>query len=88
MHPGSYPQGMDIQLYPDLEAKLAILAEQQGRDRAGLVVEAIERFVDYDAWFLAEVDKGLAEVESGETLSHEEVGAQLQRYLSETPSKG
>jgi predicted transcriptional regulator len=51
-------------------------------------VEAIERFVDYDAWFLAEVDKGLAEVESGETLSHEEVGAQLQRYLSETPSKG
>jgi toxin ParE1/3/4 len=53
---------MDIQLYPDLEAKLAILAEQQGRDRAGLVVEAIERFVDYDAWFLAEVDKGLAEV--------------------------
>ncbi len=72
---------MEIQLYPDLEAKLTILAERQGRDRAGLVVEAVERLVDFDAWFLSEIDKGLAQIESGETLSHEEVGVQLERYL-------
>ena len=33
--------------------------------------------VNYDEWFLAEVDKGLAQIESGQTLSHEEVGARL-----------
>jgi predicted transcriptional regulator len=78
---------MEIQLYPDLEAKLSSLAEQQGRDWAGLVVEAVERLVDYDTWFLSEVDKGLAQIESGETLSHEEIGAQLEHYLSMKPSQ-
>jgi len=76
---------MEIQLYPDLEAKLASLAKQQGRDRVGLVVEAVERLVDYDAWFLAEVEKGLAEIASGDTLSHEEVDALLERHLSMKP---
>jgi predicted transcriptional regulator len=78
---------MEVQLYPDLEAKLANLAERQGRDRAGLVIEAIERLVDYDSWFLFEVDKGLAEVESGQTLSHEEAGIRLNKYLAERQFK-
>ena len=51
---------MEVQLTPALEAKLAMLAEQEGRDRNLLVVEAVERLVDYDRWFLDEVEKGLA----------------------------
>jgi predicted transcriptional regulator len=31
--------------------------------------------VNYDEWFMAEVEKGLAQVERGQTLSHEQVGA-------------
>jgi predicted transcriptional regulator len=73
---------MEVQLTPALEAKLAMLAEQEGRDRNLLVVEAVERLVDYDRWFLDEVEKGLAQIESGHTLSHEEVGAQIAAYLS------
>jgi predicted transcriptional regulator len=74
---------MEVQFSPDLEAKLTNLAEQQGRDRTGLVIEAVERLVDYDAWFSAEVEKGLAQIEAGNTLSHEEVGVRMEKYLAD-----
>jgi predicted transcriptional regulator len=78
---------MDIHLNPDLQAKLARLASQRGRDPESLATEAIERFVDYDGWFISEVEKGLAQIESGEVLTHEEVGARLEKLLSEKHSR-
>src|SRR5260370_16042628 len=65
----SYTGGMDIHLNPDLQAKLAKLAAQRGREPETLAKEAIQRFVDYDEWFIEEVEKGLAQIESGEVLS-------------------
>lgn len=65
---------MELHLSPDLETKLSRLAAQQGRDSSSLAIEAIERMVEYDQWFLAEVDRGLRQIEDGKTLSHEEVG--------------
>jgi predicted transcriptional regulator len=47
-----------------------------------LIVEAVERLLEYDAWFVAEADKGIAQIEVGETLSHEEVGMRLLDRLS------
>jgi predicted transcriptional regulator len=51
---------MEVRVTPDLEAKLARLAAERGRDTQALVQEAIERLVDYDEWFLREVENGLA----------------------------
>ncbi|MFY9745769.1 MAG: hypothetical protein WAK25_05765, partial [Acidobacteriaceae bacterium] len=65
---------MEVILPADLEGKLSRLAAEQGRDRGSLVVEAVERMVDHDTWFIAEVEKGLADLERGEVLSHEELG--------------
>ena len=65
---------MEVQLTPDLQAKLNRLATESGRDTQALVQEALERFVDYDEWFLREVDKGLAAAEQGDLVDHEEVG--------------
>jgi predicted transcriptional regulator len=47
-----------------------------------LVVEAVERLVDYDSWFLSEVDEGLAEIESDRTSSHEQVGSLIRKTNS------
>jgi len=58
------------------------MAAQRGSDGSALVVEAVERMLDYDGWFLREVGKGLEQVEQGMTLSHEEMGARLQNYLA------
>jgi predicted transcriptional regulator len=74
---------MEVQFSADLQTKLSRIALEQGRDSAALVVEAVERMVNYDEWFLAEVDRGLAQIESGQTLSHEEVGARLDKYLTQ-----
>ena len=65
---------MEVRLSPELEAKLNRVAAQQGRDRESLVHEAVERLVDYDQWFLGEVEKGLAAADRGELIDHEDVG--------------
>ena len=73
---------MEVSLSNELQDRLARLAAQRGSDSSTLATEAIERMVDYDEWFLREVEKGTRQVEQGKTLSHEEVGARLQRYLA------
>jgi predicted transcriptional regulator len=57
---------MEVNLSPDLQAKLAQLASQQGRDSVALVVEAVQRMVNYDEWFIREVEKGIAAADRGE----------------------
>lgn len=68
---------MEVQLTPDLQSKLTRMAEQQGRDSAALISEAIERLVDYDAWFTSEVEKGLAAADRGELTDHQAVRAMI-----------
>jgi predicted transcriptional regulator len=72
---------MEVDLTPDLEAKLTRLAAEQGRDTRAIVREAVERLVNYDEWFVREVEKGLAAADRGELIDHEEIGKLIaQRY--------
>jgi predicted transcriptional regulator len=72
---------MDVPLNPELQAKVRRLAEQQGRASTALIVEAVERMVDHDEWFLREVDKGLAAADRGELVDHSDVRKMIdQRY--------
>lgn len=73
---------MEVNLTPGLQAKLDEVAAQQGRDAQSLVQEAMQRLVDYDQWFVREVEKGLAQIERGEVLEHEEVGARFEKLLN------
>lgn len=50
---------------PDLQAKLIRLAAHQGRASEVLVVEAVERRVNYDERLLREVEKGLTAADRG-----------------------
>jgi predicted transcriptional regulator len=77
---------MEVHLNSDLQARLVHLAAQQGRDTEALAREAIERLVDYDEWFLREVGKGLTQIEQGNVLTHEEVGARVEKRLAEKQS--
>jgi len=72
---------MEIHLRPDLQAKLARLAADQGRETGALVEEAVERLVNYDEWFVLEVERGLAAADRGEFVEHEEIGKLIEsRY--------
>jgi len=77
--PGLYACSMEVNIGPDLQAKLNRLATERGRDAQALVREAIERLVDYDGWFLREVEKGLAAADRGELIDHEDIGKLIDR---------
>lgn len=70
---------MEVKLKPELEAKLTRLAAQQGRDREAVVIEAVERMVNYDYWFAGEVEKGIAAADRGELVDHAEIKTRLDR---------
>jgi predicted transcriptional regulator len=58
------------------------MAAHGDSDPETLIREAVERLVDYDAWFASEVEKGLATIERGEVFTHEEVGLRLETLSS------
>lgn len=73
---------MEVRLNPGVQARLAQIAAERGSNAELLAQEAIERFVDYDDWFIREVEKGLAQVDHGEVLTHDEVGARIEKLLT------
>jgi predicted transcriptional regulator len=80
--PRAYTGVMEIELTPELQAKLERIASQQGRDTKSLVHEAVERLIGYDEWFIRQVETGLAQADRGELLEHEEVVARMEDLIS------
>jgi len=72
---------MEVQFSPELEAKLADAAAQQGRHPGELVQEMVARCLDEDARFVQAVKHGEAALDRGDSLTHEELGQRLQRFL-------
>ncbi len=70
---------MEVNLSPELEAKLNRKAAERARDSQSLGREAIERMVDYDDWFVREVEKGIAAADRGELVEHEDVAKLIDR---------
>ena len=74
---------MELHLPLELEGKLAAAASRRGVSVDVLAREALERAVDYDDWFIGEVETGLAQVDAGQTLTHDVVGQRLAKKLAE-----
>ena len=77
---------MALRLSQALEDKLAAAARRRGVSVEALAHEALERALNYDEWVIGEVESGLAQSETGQALTHEEVGARLSRKLAEFDS--
>jgi predicted transcriptional regulator len=56
------------------------LAKVLSRSRSWVINSAIDRFLEYEEWFVLEVKDGLAEVEKGEVANHEEVIARFRKW--------
>jgi len=78
----AYTGAMEIELSPELQAKLDRIASRQGRDTKSLVKEAVERLVGYDEWFLRQVEIGLAQADRGEFLEDNEVAARIENLIT------
>jgi len=72
---------MEISFAPDLEARLNRIASQTGKEPDQIVRELVATHLDHDEWFRQEVGKGLASLDQGKFVSHEEVRRQMERIL-------
>lgn len=61
--------------------RLDQLAEKQDRSRSYMAAKAIEDFVAREEWQLAEIEAGLAEAESGQFASSDDVGRVIGKYV-------
>lgn len=43
------------------------------------MVEAVVRLVNYDEWFIREVEKGISAADHGEFIAHDEVRKRIDR---------
>ena len=77
----AYNTDMEISFDPELETKLNSMASQQGKGPEQIVQELVANHLDHDEWFRQEVAKGLASLDRGKSISHEEVRRQMQRIL-------
>jgi predicted transcriptional regulator len=56
------------------------LARVLSRSRTWVINQAIDRFLEYEEWFIREVQDGLEEVARGELASHGEVMDKFRKW--------
>ena len=54
-------------------ARIDNIAKAMNLSRAWVINKAIEQYLDYEEWFIQQVQEGLKEVEAGNLLDHAEV---------------
>jgi len=72
---------MEVHFPPELEAKLAHSAAEQGRNADELVRDVVTRYFEEEARFTDAVMQGEDALKRGEYLTHDQVGRRLQRFL-------
>jgi predicted transcriptional regulator len=72
---------MEVRFSPEFEAELKRAASERGRAAEQLVQEIVEAYLSHEKWFRAEVQKGLAQLDNGESVSHDEVVSRIERMF-------
>jgi predicted transcriptional regulator len=70
-------------LDPETLAALDLLGERQDRSRAWLVGQAIKRYVEEEAGFLAFLKEGDDAIERGDYVTHDDLIAELKAMRKE-----
>jgi len=72
---------MEVLFTPELEARLAQSATQQGRNPDELVRPVVARYFDEESRFVDALNRGEKALQQGEYLTHEQAGRRLERFL-------
>ena len=72
---------MDVNLSPELQAKLAHIAAENNSSAEEYVRQLVEHYLDHDAWFRRKVKAGLKQLDQGEFVTHEEIGARIDQIF-------
>jgi predicted transcriptional regulator len=72
---------MEVHLPPELQAKVDRAAAENNSGAEEYVKQLVENYLEHDAWFRQQVKKGLDQLDRGEYLTHEEVGARIEKMF-------
>ena len=72
---------MEVHFTPETEAKLAEVAAENHTGAAEYVAQLVEHYLEHDRWFRAQVQEGLDQLDAGQFVSHDEVGARIDRLF-------
>jgi len=70
---------MNLQVPPELVARLARLATETGRSVDQVALDLLASSIDHNEWFRTEVEKGRATAREGRLLEHDDVVARMDR---------
>ena len=71
---------LSIRIDSETKTRLDALAKRSKRSKSFLAAEAISAYVESEAWQLGELEAGIAELDAGQTVSHEKVSKWLKSW--------
>jgi predicted transcriptional regulator len=71
---------LSIRINSKTKQRLDALAQRSRRSKSFLAAEAVLAYVDSQAWQFEEIEKGMADIQAGQTVSHEKVAGWLQTW--------
>lgn len=77
---------LSIRLDADTKKRLDALAYRSQRSKSFLAAEAIARYVEVEEWQLDEIRAGMADLDTGYSVTHEKVTRWLKSWG--TPAEG
>lgn len=70
-----------VRIPPEKQRQLDALAQALERSRNWVVSEAIDQYLDVQAWQFEQIQHGIKEADRGELLSHEDVVAEARAKI-------
>ena len=71
---------ISTRLNPELAKKLDLLAKATARSKSFLVAEAIEAYLEHQAWQIEAIQEGISEADRGHFATDEEVMRTFERW--------
>ena len=62
-----------LRLSKDTKCRLEELAKATGRSKAYLAIDAIEKYLDMEAWQISAIQQGIKDIDENEFVSIDEV---------------
>lgn len=73
-------ESLSIRLDSETKKRLDALAKRSKRSKSFLAAEAITAYVESEEWQLGEIHKGIQQLETGQTVSHDKVAKWLKSW--------
>jgi RHH-type transcriptional regulator, rel operon repressor / antitoxin RelB len=71
---------LSIRIDANTKKRLDALSKRSKRSKSFLAAEAIEAYIESEEWQLGELEAGIAELDSGQEISHDKVSKWLNSW--------